>query len=122
MDLKNLLPLFMANGKNTDKLAPLIKMMSGQNAKSASSETRSDGSGENSGSDTGADKAGETFSREDILKTLVNNNSPAAEALKTAFANKRGRRREGITPLLGIVNDDILGKMIKYLNRKQPRR
>ena len=41
------------------------------------------------------------------------------DALQAAFA-ERGKSRApgGISPLLGVVNDDILGKMVKFLNRR----
>lgn len=123
MDIKNLLPLFMAGNKNADKILPIINMMGGgknnqSGENSAHPDSAASDGGENSSS---ADKTqpNKPPSREEMLQALLKGNMSSRDALQAAFA-ERGKSRApgGISPLLGVVNDDILGKMVKFLNRR----
>lgn len=106
MDIKNILPFLMAGNKNADKMMPFIKMMS-ENGKTAESGSS-------------AATNGDFQNKNDILGSILKDktNPLAAEALQSVLKNNRASkpRFSGITPVLGVVNDDILGKMIKFLN------
>lgn len=120
MDIKNLLPLFMAGNKNADKILPIINMMGGgknnqSDENSAHPDSAASDGGENSSS---ADKTqpNKPPSREEMLQALLKGNMSSRDALQAAFAErgKTGCSRRFIL-WLGVVNDDILGKMVKIL-------
>lgn len=107
MDIKSILPLIIAGNKNADKVMPLIKMMS---------ENEKNGDKDNSA----ATQSNKNSDKNDILgKILKERTNPvAAEALQSVLKNAGQKPQlNGITPVLGVVNDDILGKMIKFLNK-----
>ncbi len=98
MDLKSIMPFLMAGNKNADKIMPIINMMT-----------------KNKSEKTEENKESEFLNK--ILKEK-NNNLPS-ELITEALKNRKTIKNNivGITPILGVVNDDILGKMIKFLNK-----
>ena len=110
MDIKSILPFLIAGNKNADKVMPLIKMMSG-NGKNADKDNSAAGN-----------QSGKDADKNDILGSILKErtNPIAAEALQSVLKNARQKPSlSGITPVLGVVNDDILGKMIKFLNNSR---
>ena len=104
MDLSSLLPLLFMNrgGKNdgtadkNDDAALFMKMMG----------------------------KGEKPSEADILSTLLKKeggSTQIAAELSNALKdrNKKKKKAEGFTPVLGFINDDILGKLTKYFGAKK---
>ena len=100
MDIKALLPLLLAGNKNGESIAPLI------NAVSASAKVdKSDKSAENN-------SAGDR---------IINNNNEAmlASVLKNVMNGKDKQNKSyGIEQISGIANDEILGKIVRYLDAR----
>ena len=100
MDLKALLPLLLAGNKNGENIAPLINAMS-----AGSKSDKSDKSAEN---DSAVDRV------------LGKNNDPMlANVLKNVMSGNGKRNGSyGVEQISGIANDEILGKIVKYLDTR----
>lgn len=98
MDLKSLLPFLLSNNNQSDKIAPILNMF---------------------GNDTKNDENAKGNLQSELIDKLTGNGNPhTAEILKSAMSSMPKKNNiAGITPILGVVDDDILGKMVKYLNR-----
>lgn len=102
MDLKSVLPFLMAGNKNADSIMPIINMMTNNN-------------------NDKDDKNGSTAKETELLSKIMNgkNDRLPPNLITEALKNRKTIKNNiaGITPILGVVNDDILGKMVKYLSR-----
>ena len=88
MDIKSILPLLLSGNKNAEQIFPFLNAMN---------------------------LGGSSGEQNDIVKNP--NETLKAELLSKAMSKTQPKSRiSGFTPILGIVNDDILGKMIKYLS------
>ena len=95
MDLSTILPLLMMGGgaKNqNNKLAPLLSMLA----------------------------KGEKPNETELIGKMLGSNggSPEMAAVLSSVLskNKTTKKAEGFAPILGFVNDDILGKLTKFMN------
>lgn len=96
MDMSMLLPLLLSKkggGKNNETLAFLIKMMS----------------------------SGKKTDESELVSEMLKNGgySPETAAVLNAAMKSRGkptRKSVGLRSVLGIVNDEILGKITKYMD------
>ena len=106
MDFKAILPLLLAGNKNADKIMPLISAMSKngeQNDKNPEQNTSND----------------KNSSQQDAV--LGNKNAAMAQLLKNAMSNERRKNSVfGIEHIAGVANDEILGKMVKYIENNRP--
>ena len=105
MDLGSLLPLlFMNRGNKNSDTADI-----GDDTASAFMKMMS---------------KGEKPSEADILSTLLKKEGGSPEmaaVLSNALKDrdKQKKKAEGFTPVLGFINDDILGKLTKYFGAKK---
>lgn len=96
MDFKALLPLLLAGNKNNEKIIPLINAMNTSNKEKPSPSDEKSTSPDNL-FDKVADPA-------------------VANLIKSAMSGSGNKPRTfGIEQVVGIANDEILGKMVKYL-------
>lgn len=98
MDLTTILPLLMMSGgskSQNNKLAPLLSLL-GNGSKPNEAELIGQLLGEKGGSPEMAA----------VLSKVLSDKKPTKKA-------------EGFDPILGFVNDDILGKLTKYMNAKK---
>lgn len=96
MDFKALLPLLLAGNKNNEKIIPLINAMNTSNKEKSSPSDEKSTSPDNL-FDKVADPA-------------------VANLIKSAMSGSGNKPRTfGIEQVVGIANDEILGKMVKYL-------
>lgn len=106
MDFKAILPLLLAGNKNADKIMPLISAMSKngeQNDKNPEQNTSND----------------KNSSSPDAV--LGNKNAVMAQLLKNAMSNEHRKNSVfGIEHIAGVANDEILGKMVKYIENNRP--
>lgn len=101
MDFKAILPLLLAGNKGADKIMPILSAMSNgkergeQNAYAAQSEDKN----------------------VSPLDAVLGDKNPAmAQLLKNAMSDERNKTGVyGIEQIVGIANDEILGKMVKYI-------
>ncbi|MFR1565609.1 MAG: hypothetical protein ACLSUT_04135 [Christensenellales bacterium] len=98
MDLSSILPLLFMNkgNKPDDATATLLKMMT----------------------------KGEQPAESDILGALLKNQGGSQEmasVLSSALSSKSSKKNkaDGFKPVLGFVNNEILGKLTKYMNAQK---